>query len=259
MKSFIVPLFAFAGIVGLILFAGATANGDTQQVVQYAEPVVRETFNWLPCIGMLALLGFGFLGFIIRGGGSSVSVSTTDVIQAVVLNEDPYYNEEVERDTFTNEEILLPGIDIRNPRHREYIKNLRRERVATGISTQQQLNRAKHEERVRPDARSTGGYSREKFSRDDYVSMLNKIFHRADIHFKANMWGGYDLTFNMNKKASLEMTSEGNRTYRIVKVYWKEGRAHRSSKHVYRGSPEGAIQIIKSWYEGGNEWSAWEA
>lgn len=269
------PILVFAVFfIGLFLFLGLTAITDpsTQANIQQAQasPQIQSTITCSPYV-IFIILGIVFVTWMMRpfiGGGSTYTGHSTptpeQLLDIVVRGNMPEWNAEDERDTFSNDEILQPGIDIRLKEHREHIKAQRRERRREGITREQQVFRAKWEGREEPDlsgqplsgrkkehkkqAPPKIGYKRREFTFDEYLKMLKKLFKHAIIRTSPNLNGGVDILFNMRGRNPLEMSVSDNRggKYRIVQTI-----GYRRYRELYNGEAEGAILVIVNWYQGG--------
>jgi hypothetical protein len=255
MKSFIVPLVIFASIVALILVGGAGQNGDIDRTAQQ----VQGTVNTATSSGLLPCFGIGFLVvvFVLASLPAFTNKTTThhtsvdDIDRALVQVTENDYDPEVERDTFTNEEIGLPGIDIRNSSHREHIKDLRYEQKYGRMNRKQQERREKLEKRTVPDSRYAGGYTKRDFTEQDTLEIMREKFPRANVRYSGNIFGNKDMEFSMRGKNTLEMSVSRSGQYRIVEVVWNKNTGHSASVERYTGNAKGAFNNIQSWYQGG--------
>jgi len=147
-------------------------------------------------------------------------------------------------ESFTNEEILFPGIDVRIIKHRMFLLRLQEERQQTGESFGEQIRRYELEGRAIPDSRSRSGTRVAELSIGEYIERFQRVYIGITIRFIRTFTGGQGIRFIGKDKLTLEMFSEHGGEYTIVQV---DGSIRTG---IYSGNPQGAIRVINEWYKG---------
>lgn len=268
-KNGCIPILIIFAVIGFFILislpygemsqAARNAQWQAQNSPQFQQQTQQAT--WKLTDGACYVGGFIFVLFALFAGAkmfipSGGNINT--ISGAIVALNNARSVSEIERELrrqYSNEEIQLPGIDIRLESHRRFLDQMRAERQP-GERISEQYKRWRREGRERPvdgnDFRRTGQSQPSELGAEEIIDAINEHFGRRGVsaRWSPNSFGTHDI----------HLTRRGNKGRRdILDVRYTRGGVHlittdedhKRDVEVFYGDAGQAANLIQTWCNGG--------